>query len=124
MNAKLIAASLMAGAIAMPSLANDVNASGEVGYFASVPSGPSMYTRAEVVAELMKSLEAVQPPPPQPPSTITRAQVVAELMTALREGTVPPTAEHADIGSIGLNRTALAGATPTPEPTQSTLAAR
>jgi hypothetical protein len=122
MNAKLIAASLMAGAIAMPSLANDVNASGEVGYFASVPSGPSMYTRAEVVAELMKSLEAVQPPPP--PSTITRAQVVQELMTALREGTVPPTAEHADIGSIGLNRTALAGATPTPEPTQSTLAAR
>jgi hypothetical protein len=122
MNAKLIAASLMAGAIAMPSLANDVNASGEVGYFASVPSGPSMYTRAEVVAELMKSLEAVQPPPP--PSTITRAQVVQELITALREGTVPPTAEHADIGSIGLNRTALAGATPTPEPAQSTLAAR
>jgi hypothetical protein len=122
MNAKLIAASLMAGAIAMPSLANDVNASGEVGYFASVPSGPSMYTRAEVVAELMKSLETVQPPPP--PSTITRAQVVQELMTALREGTVPPTAEHADIGSIGLNRTALAGATPTPEPAQPTLAAR
>jgi hypothetical protein len=122
MNAKLIAASLMAGAIAMPSLANDVNASGEVGYFASVPSGPSMYTRAEVVAELMQFLTTPQTPPP--PSTITRAQVVAELMTALREGTVPPTAEHADIGSIGLNRTALAGATPTPEPTQSTLAAR
>lgn len=122
MNAKLIAASLMAGAIAMPSFANDVNASGEVGYFASVPSGPSMYTRAEVVAELMKSLKEIPEPPK--PSTITRAQVVAELMTALREGTVPPSAEHADIGSIGSTGTALAGATPTPEPAKSTLAAR
>jgi len=122
MNAKLIAVSVMAGAIAMPSFANDVNASGEVGYFASVPSGPSMYTRAQVVEELMAALAALAAAPVEPPpSTITRDQVVAELMTALREGTVPPTAEHADIGATG---TAMAGATPTPEPAQSTLAAR
>ena len=120
MNAKLIAVSLMAGAIAMPSLANDVHASGEVGYFASVPSGPSMHTRAEVVAELMKLLKEGVPTPP--PSTIKRADVVAELMAALNQGTVPPTAEHADVGSI--TGTALAEAPPEPAPEQPKLAAR
>ncbi len=120
MNAKLIAVSLVAGAIAMPSFANDVNMSGEVGYFASVPSGPSMYTRADVVAELMKLLKEGVPTPP--PSTVKRADVVAELMTALNRGTMPPTAEHADVGSIAGTGTALAGATPAPA--QSTLAAR
>ncbi len=124
MTNRLIAtAALAAACVAMPSFA-DVNASGEVGYFASVPSGPSMFTRAEVHAELIKALTTT--PEPAPASTLTRAAGHAELMAAVRAGQVPPSAEHADIGSIGSTSVAVAGAAPLPEPVQAsaTLAAR
>lgn len=74
MNIPLIASSWMAAAalVSMPSLA-DVHASGEVGYVAPVASAAG---------------------------TLTRAEVLAQLEQAQRHGTLPPTAEGADIGVI------------------------
>ncbi|KQP38935.1 DUF4148 domain-containing protein [Pseudorhodoferax sp. Leaf274] len=91
MNTQWIASAWMAAAfVATPCLA-DVHASGEVGYIPPVASAPS---------------------------TLTRAEVLAQLEQAQREGTLPPTAEGADIGAVA------APQQPTLLAAQPTLAAR
>ena len=86
MKSRLIATSMVAAAfVGMPCFA-DVYASGEVGYVAPVTTAPS---------------------------TLTRAQVIAELEQAQREGTLPPTAEGADVGVMAGPRLDLVEPLPT-----------
>lgn len=101
MNTKLIATLMTAAFVALPSFAHDVHASGEVGYIPPITGEPSTRTRAEVIAELLQAPAAAAD---AGPAGLTRAQVLAELLQAQRDGTVPPTAEGADIGALAARR--------------------